>query len=193
MAAASEVSKSPEVPEVSEDTEKCPICLEELEDPCIVDECKHAFCRACIYDWAALTMSCPLCRGAVDFTKFTGVIGPDGHERVKCRLYGCYASILYKNLGKHVKRCHPIFKCDACGHNERVKSQMFLHEERNCEYRVLMCPAPDCREGVRACDYTDDPRAIFVHHQCSGVWVCEKHAFYSFSAEEHGRHLGNEH
>lgn len=170
-------------------TDTCRICLAEMEDPCVIGTCKHAFCRECIHEWAAMTLSCPLCRSEVDFTKF-GPPASGGEERVACRLHGCYAKVLHKNLGKHISRCHPIFRCDACGHTERVRALMNAHDERDCPYRALKCPSYGCREGVRACDYSEDPRALFQHHQCHGVFRCEEHDLFFASAEELGVHLG---
>lgn len=173
-------------------TEVCRICLDEMEDRCEVGACGHAFCRECIHEWAALTLTCPLCRGDADFAAFAPPT-VSSNERVACRLHGCYAKVLHKNLGKHIARCHPLFTCDACGHTERVRALMDRHAERDCTYRELRCPAYECKQTLRACDYTDDPRVLYQLHKCQGVLRCKEHDLFFSSAEELGVHEGKEH
>ena len=47
-----------------EDTDKCPICLQEYEegDKCCVLPCKHNFHDECIRTWTNVNRTCPLCR-----------------------------------------------------------------------------------------------------------------------------------
>mmetsp|Transcript_9233 Transcript_9233/g.15840 ORF Transcript_9233/g.15840 Transcript_9233/m.15840 type:complete len:384 (-) Transcript_9233:514-1665(-) len=40
----------------------CPICLSEYESPALTDKCFHAFCFACILQWAEVNARCPLCK-----------------------------------------------------------------------------------------------------------------------------------
>ncbi|GFH47119.1 predicted protein [Chaetoceros tenuissimus] len=43
----------------------CPICLEKLNDPHIVPECCHRFCKGCIEEALEYRRECPICRGRV--------------------------------------------------------------------------------------------------------------------------------
>jgi len=53
----------------AEPDSKCPICLQPYEDMVILNNCFHAFCRFCIFQWAEYEPArrhgpnkCPLCR-----------------------------------------------------------------------------------------------------------------------------------
>ncbi|GFH47123.1 hypothetical protein CTEN210_03598 [Chaetoceros tenuissimus] len=43
----------------------CPICLEMFNDPHIVPECCHRFCKGCIEEALEYRKECPICRGRV--------------------------------------------------------------------------------------------------------------------------------
>lgn len=43
----------------------CPICLEQFNDPHIVPECCHRFCKGCIDEALKYRRECPICRGRV--------------------------------------------------------------------------------------------------------------------------------
>ncbi|GFH47117.1 hypothetical protein CTEN210_03592 [Chaetoceros tenuissimus] len=47
------------------DDTHCPICLEKLNDPHIVPECCHRFCKGCIEEALEYRRECPICRGRV--------------------------------------------------------------------------------------------------------------------------------
>lgn len=40
----------------------CAICLNEMEDRCVVDNCLHEFCFSCLMQWASISLCCPLCK-----------------------------------------------------------------------------------------------------------------------------------
>merc|ERR1712137_764357 len=46
--------------------ERCPICLDVMENFCLLDPCYHSFCFVCIYQWYQFNPSCPLCKRSVD-------------------------------------------------------------------------------------------------------------------------------
>lgn len=49
------------------DAQRCPICLHAVTDAATVSGCSHAFCLACLRQWAASRPSpaCPLCKVAI--------------------------------------------------------------------------------------------------------------------------------
>ena len=50
----------------------CSICLDRIHRPQEIDPCKHMFCQSCLIRMseAGCTKKCPLCRGAINNTKF---------------------------------------------------------------------------------------------------------------------------
>ena len=52
--------------EIKIKNESCPICLEELENPCKT-ECNHIICKSCIEEWFKKKKdTCPLCRNVIE-------------------------------------------------------------------------------------------------------------------------------
>ncbi|KAG9411005.1 hypothetical protein AC1031_016660 [Aphanomyces cochlioides] len=47
--------------EIIKEEPTCVICLEGKKDQSLID-CSHAFCHACIVEWAKFSSSCPLCK-----------------------------------------------------------------------------------------------------------------------------------
>ena len=59
--------------------DRCPICLESIEHPGMVQECKHVFCAGCIArSMQAGNAACPMCRGPILRPVLT--IAPDEEE-----------------------------------------------------------------------------------------------------------------
>ncbi|KAG0238327.1 hypothetical protein BGW42_005560 [Actinomortierella wolfii] len=52
--------------ETEDSTEHCVICLQPWEDKSVLETCQHAFCFKCLYQWAMLSRSCPLCVRSFD-------------------------------------------------------------------------------------------------------------------------------
>ena len=49
----------------------CSICLDMIHRPQEIDPCKHMFCQSCLFGLSqAEGRNCPLCRGAINDTKF---------------------------------------------------------------------------------------------------------------------------
>ena len=52
--------------EIKIDSESCPICFEDLENPCKTD-CNHIICKTCIEKWFKTKKdTCPLCRNIIE-------------------------------------------------------------------------------------------------------------------------------
>ena len=56
--------KKRSAPDDIDDTH-CPICFEIFDDPHIIPECCHRFCKSCIEESLGHKKECPLCRGVV--------------------------------------------------------------------------------------------------------------------------------
>lgn len=39
----------------SDELEKCRICLSELANKCVINECKHEFCYECLLQWSKVS------------------------------------------------------------------------------------------------------------------------------------------
>ncbi|RQX69242.1 zinc finger, C3HC4 type (RING finger) domain-containing protein [Toxoplasma gondii CAST] len=69
--------------------QECPVCLAEfgaVAELASVDDCRHAFCLACISKWVRQSRSCPLCRGpttTVSLWKARAHAKPDEREKVE--------------------------------------------------------------------------------------------------------------
>ncbi|GFH44509.1 hypothetical protein CTEN210_00983 [Chaetoceros tenuissimus] len=57
-------AKKRSAPDDIDDTH-CPICFEIFDDPHIIPECCHRFCKSCIEESLGHKKECPLCRGVV--------------------------------------------------------------------------------------------------------------------------------
>ncbi len=44
----------------------CSICYSEIKQKIILPDCKHHFCKECIYEWLCTNQTCPLCRTEVN-------------------------------------------------------------------------------------------------------------------------------
>jgi hypothetical protein len=83
--------------------DKCPICLQQLEDPVMISKCYHVYCFNCLNIWAqSLALhgvkppTCPLCKGSfrkvyadvrseTDYTivRFDGKLDPEDIQRTR--------------------------------------------------------------------------------------------------------------
>lgn len=64
-----DIDKICHVIEVTQPSERCPICLEsfiEKENICRTNLCKHNFCKPCLQTWLKENTSCPLCQGNLE-------------------------------------------------------------------------------------------------------------------------------
>ena len=53
-----------------QEKEKCSICIENFCKKISLDDCKHNFCKDCIYRWVLnKKKSCPLCRNEISLTQ----------------------------------------------------------------------------------------------------------------------------
>nr|XP_041567008.1 E3 ubiquitin-protein ligase Topors-like [Taeniopygia guttata]XP_041567010.1 E3 ubiquitin-protein ligase Topors-like [Taeniopygia guttata]XP_041567012.1 E3 ubiquitin-protein ligase Topors-like [Taeniopygia guttata] len=64
----------------------CPICLGNLENATCVEVCRHYFCFICIWEWAKLTETCPLCKQPFKRLLRAGTADNNHEERVAGRL-----------------------------------------------------------------------------------------------------------
>lgn len=48
--------------EISDEVERCGICMDVIVDRGVLDCCQHWFCFVCIDNWATITNLCPLCQ-----------------------------------------------------------------------------------------------------------------------------------
>ncbi|KAL4497322.1 hypothetical protein ABPG72_011257 [Tetrahymena utriculariae] len=40
---------------------QCLVCIDEIQDECILNPCQHKYCYPCIFDWMKQKQRCPLC------------------------------------------------------------------------------------------------------------------------------------
>ena len=60
------ITEKNKLEEIKIDIEPCPICLEEIVDPCKT-ECEHIICKKCIEEWFKKKKdTCPLCRNVIE-------------------------------------------------------------------------------------------------------------------------------
>ena len=60
------ITEENKLEEIKIDIESCPICLEEIVDPCKT-ECEHIICKKCIEEWFKKKKdTCPLCRNIIE-------------------------------------------------------------------------------------------------------------------------------
>ncbi|XP_054832486.1 E3 ubiquitin-protein ligase TRIM58-like [Eublepharis macularius] len=137
-------------PSINVDQEaKCPICLECMSDPVVLD-CGHSFCRGCITSycekWEALgeTLECPTCKAKIQ----------KGNFRTNWQLKNLVGKIKLLSLNpqkddlcvKHKEKLHLFCKedkelmCWICKRSPQHKSHaLLLLEEAAQEYKDQMC------------------------------------------------------
>ena len=49
-----------------ETANKCPVCWDTLQNPCVMESCQHQFCQACLDLWLEDHAVCPYCRTRSD-------------------------------------------------------------------------------------------------------------------------------
>ena len=50
---------------------QCAICQDLLQRPYEIDPCRHTFCQSCLIRLSqAGSINCPICRGAINYTRF---------------------------------------------------------------------------------------------------------------------------
>nr|DBA19534.1 TPA: hypothetical protein GDO54_015354 [Pyxicephalus adspersus] len=95
----------------TEEADKCPICLCEVEDKVILEKCKHAYCKGCLQTSMAHKPVCAVCGVA-----YGTIIGnqPDGTMRETTRrsslpgFVGCDTIVIQYNFpGGVQKKNHP--------------------------------------------------------------------------------------
>jgi hypothetical protein len=67
------------------------------------------------------------------------------------------------------------------------------HKMFDCMHRELVCPLSGCSIGVKAYEYSSDPKFLKENHDCPGVFVCEEHEAYLVGEDEWGKHLALPH
>lgn len=74
---------------LSKKDEICCICLNPINmpitkesEPCIVSDCKHRFCKSCVYDYIMQKKTCPMCRHNVKYITHWSFHGP---KALKCK------------------------------------------------------------------------------------------------------------
>src|SRR5699024_6215775 len=58
--------RRPVLPSLTRD-DKCCICLDTIAGPTFANECLHAVCRECIFEWVSNHNRCPMCRCRIRF------------------------------------------------------------------------------------------------------------------------------
>jgi hypothetical protein len=43
-------------------TKQCSVCLEDIQNKCVINSCRHEFCFKCLKKWSKEKNYCPLCR-----------------------------------------------------------------------------------------------------------------------------------
>ncbi len=43
-------------------TKQCSVCLEDIQNRCVTNSCRHEFCFKCLKKWSKEKNYCPLCR-----------------------------------------------------------------------------------------------------------------------------------
>jgi ankyrin repeat protein len=47
------------------ETLQCPICMDIIQNECLVTKCGHKYCGKCIHQWLEKNSSCPFCRASI--------------------------------------------------------------------------------------------------------------------------------
>ena len=109
----------------------CTVCLDVAEDPIVVTDCEHIFCRKCV-DIEGL-IKCPSCQELFKEQRWTSLKG--GFRRlyldlkVKCLNTSCEHDMDISNFKEHDLVCPITFEfCKECG----LKSRRGAENEHSC-------------------------------------------------------------
>jgi len=96
----------------------CSICTDILDDPIMIDDCEHAFCRQCIHHWYRMNKTCPQ-----DRKRFTE------NKLVKIPRY------MQNHLNALMLKC--FFYKNGCTYTSRLEA-MDAHK-MNCLFDPINC------------------------------------------------------
>ncbi|KAA0042667.1 Zinc finger, RING-type [Cucumis melo var. makuwa] len=74
--------------EISEEVERCGICMDVIVDRGVLDCCQHWFCFVCIDNWATITNLCPLCQKEFQLITCVPVYDTIGSNKVDEESFG---------------------------------------------------------------------------------------------------------
>ena len=109
----------------------CPVCLDVAEDPVVVTNCEHIFCKKCV-DIESIA-NCPSCQEPLTEPKWGQMKGGLKriyfHLRVKCLNPSCGHDMDISNFKEHDTKCPITFEfCKECG----LKSRRGAGNEHSC-------------------------------------------------------------
>ena len=109
----------------------CTVCLDVAEDPVMVSDCEHIFCRKCV-DIEGLD-KCPSCQEPFKQPKWGSLKGFSKRVyldlKVKCLNPSCGHDMDTSNFNEHASVCPITFEfCKECG----LKSRRGSENEHSC-------------------------------------------------------------
>lgn len=102
----------------------CSICIDLINKPVSLINCKHIFCKDCIEEWKnnhinTNIFNCPLCRkNNIKYTYAHKLEKKIKYMKVYCKNEGCEFIIAYEKRNDHLKKCiYGEISCEHCNYN----------------------------------------------------------------------------
>lgn len=112
--------------------EICPICIDDIENPVILDCCKQLFCSVCITRYFIVKQICPLCRKNINTTNIIRVNNNKNFNILEKNL-PAKNDILTKILLENINKKIIIFT----NYDETIEKIIVLMKENNLMYDTI--------------------------------------------------------
>eukprot|EP00923_Selenidium_pygospionis_P029928 GHVN01053189.1.p1 GENE.GHVN01053189.1~~GHVN01053189.1.p1 ORF type:complete len:1069 (+),score=341.74 GHVN01053189.1:1343-4549(+) len=147
-----EASDGNSISERDESSEECcAVCLlekREIEDPSVLDNCRHLFCFSCLLKWSEVTNRCPLCKARFNVIR--------GELSGRCEVVGDKEIKVDEFIDESDIEWYNQIRCIRCNLSDR-------------EEVLMLCDGEGCDSACHTYCHTPPLAAV-----PAGDWFCNR-------------------